>query len=138
MDITRARGKYNKEKESYIFEIGLGQAPELNEEFSGMVAIRNPFRHQVEEVESFLDTLGNIRWMFHHIPGEDLEVTHSRETSQEEGWQEVSDTAATGSVEGDAVLLEVPLEEVVPDFANSPPHKMQGISRSMAIRDMKT
>lgn len=115
LDITAARGQYDEESEVYIFEIIFGQVPELDEEFAGMIAIRNPFRHQVEEAPSFLDTLGNMRWMFHHMPGEDLEVTHSRVASQEEGWQEESDTAAAGSVKGNTVKLEVPLEEVAPE-----------------------
>lgn len=115
LDITAARGQYDEESEVYIFEIIFGQVPELDEEFAGMIAIRNPFRHQVKEAPSFLDTLGNMRWMYHHGPGEDLEITHSKVASQDEGWQEISDSAAAGSVEGDTVKLEVPLEEVAPE-----------------------
>jgi len=115
LDITRVKGAFNEEKQSYLFEFGFGQVAELNEEFSVIVALRNPFRQEVEDADLFPDNLGNNRFTVRHILGDDPQVTRSRVTSQEEGWQEVPDTAATGSVEGDAVRLEVPLEEVAPE-----------------------
>lgn len=114
MDLTWVKGEFNEEIGGYVFLLGFDRVDELDNTFSGAINIRNAMKHEFDEADKFINGLGNNRVAFLYVPGEGLEVTRSEVISQEEGWREVSGTSAVGSVEGNMIRLEVPLEEVIP------------------------